>query len=292
MPRGVPKAGFRKTKNWKKQNKMAKVMQTEPLDVETDETDEEIAQKLTDRFEILEMLTEASLNGICRSLIVSGPAGLGKSYTVETALRAWDPEEVRHTIIRGTVTKTGLFRTLYEYRFEGNVIVFDDSDRIFFDDDSLNMMKAVCDTTDRRRVSYMGDYKVYSDKEATVVPATFDFEGTIIFISNLDFDGMSGSDNKIAPHLQAMVSRSQYIDLAMKTRRDYLIRIRQVVEQGLLEKHGLSKKEADDTMRFVEDNFDKLREMSLRIALKIGDLRRMSEEKWEKMARVTCLKAG
>ena len=111
------------------------------------ETDAEIAARIEERFDILEYMTTEAIEGNIRGLVVYGPAGLGKSYTVEQALADWDPEEQNHTIVKGFSTKTGLYKSLYEYKDPGQVIVFDDCDSIFFDDVALSMLKAVCDTT-------------------------------------------------------------------------------------------------------------------------------------------------
>jgi hypothetical protein len=284
MPRGVPKAGFRKTKK-----RVARMMVEDhgPLDILTRETDDEIHTKLSDRFEILSDMTEAALDNEIKALIVSGPAGLGKSYTVEEKLDSVD--ENRKIVIRGMVNKTGLYKTLYQYRHPGCVVVFDDADRIFFDDDSLNMLKAVCDTMKERKLSYLTEYKLVDEETAEVIPKQFVFEGTIIFITNYDFDDMISRGHKIAPHLEALVSRSHYIDLAMRTRRDYMIRIKQVVEDhGMLRAHGLNEKQERDVMQFIDEYQDELRELSLRIAIKIANLVKSRPNKWWKMARVTC----
>jgi hypothetical protein len=249
------------------------------------ENDEQIEQRILERFEILNDLTEACINGDARAMIVSGPAGLGKSYTVEKALQKWDPNGLDHTIIKGYVRATGLVKLLYQYRLPNQVIVFDDADTIFFDDTSLNLLKAVCDTTERRRVSWLSEGKLVDEESAELIPRSFDFEGTIIFISNYDFDAMIDRGHKLAPHLAALVSRSHYIDLAMKTRRDYLVRIRQVISMGLLS--HLTMDEQADVITFIECNHDSLREMSLRIAIKIGALRKHNKD-WEKVARITC----
>jgi hypothetical protein len=256
----------------------------------SDETDAEIDRKIRDRFEVLETITNAALYGDINSLIVSGPAGLGKSYTVEDCLAKWDPDERNHTVIRGYVKATGLFKTLYQYRHKGQVIVFDDSDSLFMDDSTLAMLKAVCDSTDRRRVSYLAEYNMIDENTASLIPRQFQFDGTIVFISNLDFDAIAEKGGKLAPHLTAMISRSHYIDLAMKTRRDYLIRMKQVIKQGLLKKRGLTKRQENRVVSFIEDNQDHIREFSLRIAIKLGDLVKRDGRSFEKMARVTCCK--
>lgn len=284
MPKGVPSKGFRAPRSGTAAaERMAAVKVS--YAPEKRESDSEIEQRIADRFEILDVLTEACVVGNSRALIVSGPAGLGKSYTVEKRLAEWDPNELQHTIVKGYVRATGLVKLLYQYRHPNNVLVFDDADSIFFDDVSLNLLKAVCDTTERRRVSWLSEGKLVDDESAELIPRSFDFEGTIIFISNYDFDAMIDKGHKLAPHLQALVSRAHYIDLAMKTRRDYLVRIRQVIKQGLLS--HLTGQQRHEVIAFIEGNHDKLRELSLRMAIKLGALRKQGGD-WEKLARITC----
>ena len=285
MPRGIPKSGFRAARNSAAERMAAiKVMQEPEV---SRETDAEVDARIADRFEILDVLTEACVVGNARALIVSGPAGLGKSFTVEKRLHDWDPNEVNHTIVKGYVRATGLVKLLYQYREAGQVIVFDDADAIFFDDVSLNLLKAVCDTTDRRRVSWLSEGGLIDEETAVRIPRSFDFNGTIIFISNYDFDAMIDRGHKLAPHLQALVSRSHYIDLQMKTRRDYLVRIRQVIKQGLLA--DLSFAERSDVITFIETHSEKLRELSLRMAIKLGSLRKQGDD-WARIAKITCCK--
>lgn len=291
MPRGVPKAGFRNTAAAAaRSNGSAMLAKVVPAKVVQNETDAEIEARLAERFEILESLTDAAVKGHARALVVSGPAGLGKSFTVEKALADHDPDAVNHTIVKGYVRPTGLYRLLYQHRMRNQVIVFDDADAIFFDDVSLNLLKAVCDTTERRVVSYLSERNLVDEEEAVNIPKSFEFNGTIVFITNLDFDQMIDKGHKLAPHMQALVSRSHYIDLAMKTRRDYMIRIKQVLAQGLLSAQGLSAEEEADVVSFLDKKQDALRELSLRMAIKIGSIRKMGSANWEKVATVTCCK--
>lgn len=284
MPRGVPKAGFRSKRGTTAEKLAAIKVEYKSVKIESDE---EIEARLAERFEILDVLAEACTVGNARALIVSGPAGLGKSYTIEQRLKQWDPNEINHTIIKGYVRSTGLFKLLYKHREEGQVIVFDDADAIFFDDIALNLLKAVCDTTEERRVSWLTEAVLIDEDTAMRIPSTFTFNGTIIFISNYDFDAMIEKGHKLAPHLSALVSRSHYIDTSMKTRRDYLVRIRQVIKQGLL--GDLTEEQRSDVMKFIDENNESLRELSLRMAIKLGSLRK-TNERWEKVARITCCK--
>lgn len=289
MPRGVPKNGFRAPRGSAKIAKLLSVNSTAPAVIST-ETDEEIEAKLADRFEILDGMVDAAISGDVRALIASGPAGLGKSYTVEKALEAWDPSACNHRIIKGYIKAPGLYKMLYAHRAAGQVLVFDDADEVFLDDTAINLLKAACDSSDRRVISYITEGSLIDEETAERLPKSFVFEGTVIFITNYDFDAMIERGSKLAPHLQALVSRAHYIDLAMKTKRDYLIRIRQVVRMGLLKNIGLDAGGQADVVDFIESNQDRLRELSLRMALKIGAIRRRNAPNWKKFATVTCCK--
>lgn len=254
------------------------------------ESDDQIDARIAERFEVLDIMSNAIINGDSRAMVVSGPAGLGKSFTVEKALESFDPTGEAYTIVKGYARATGLLKLLWRFRHSNNVIVFDDADSIFFDDVSLNMIKAVCDTTERRVVSYLSEAKIIDDETAELIPHQFQFNGSIIFITNYDFDEMIDRGHRLAPHFQALLSRAHYIDLTMKTRRDYMIRIRQVVKQGLLSSSGLNWAEQSQVLSFVEQNQDNLRELSLRIVIKVASIMKSTPNNWRKIAKITCCK--
>lgn len=293
MPRGKPSAGFRKTRRWLAEQQGVdyvpkttnNVVQFTPPVV--NESDQQISERLNERFDILDILAQSCIVGDSRSLIVSGPPGLGKSYTIEKALKDWDVGGGNHVIIKGYVRATGLYKLLHKYREAGQIVVIDDADSIFFDDISLNLLKAVCDTTEQRRVSWLSEARMNDEETGEPIPRSFNFDGSVIFLTNYDFDAMIARGHKLAPHLQALVSRSQYVDLTMRSVRDYLIRIDQVVGQGMLE--DMSSQERSDVMDFIHENAYKLRELSLRMVIKIGAIRKTNMN-WRKIATVTCCK--
>jgi len=251
------------------------------------ETDAQIEARLADRFDILDILTEGTIVGNSRALIVSGAPGVGKSFGVEKMLRQYDPSGETYTIVKGYTRPTGLVKLLYQYRHAGNIIVFDDADSVFQDDIGLNILKCVADTTDRRTVSWLSEGKLVDETTAEIIPRSFDFEGGIIFLSNLNFEYMIDKGSRIAPHLEAMMSRSFYLDLSMRSKRDSLIRIRQVIKAGMLA--DLPPASRDDVVGFIEANFERMRELSLRSAVKLAALRKTSAQ-WSKIASITMLR--
>lgn len=255
------------------------------------ETDEEIVAKLTERFEIIRDLTVGATTGETRACIISGPAGIGKSYTVEEVLRDWNPDNDCYSTIKGYVKATGLYKMLWSRREHGQVLVFDDADQIFFEDTALSLLKAVCDTTETRVVHYLAERGLVDEETGDKIPSAFEFNGTIIFITNIDFDTQIARNSKLTPHLEALMSRAHYVDLSMRTKRDYLVRIRQVIGYGMLQNRGLSDEGINDVVNYIENNYEKLRELSLRMAIKLSDIRKIKGRDWEGMARVTCCRA-
>ncbi len=289
MPRGVPKSGFRMTKKrlagGKIGNKNAGVLtaHTSPVVVST-ETEQEIREKLTLRFSAMNEMAESAVQGDVRALIISGPAGVGKSHGVTEILTKHNPY---HIHISGYVRPTGLYKTLHEFRAPGSVIVFDDADSIFSDDVSLNLLKAACDSRKVRTLSWLTETKM-EDEAGDQLPRSFEFEGTVIFITNMDFDFMIDRGSKLSPHLQAMISRSNYLDMAMKTKKDYLVRIKQVIEGGMLRDKGLNKAAEAEIIEFIDENQDKFRELSLRMVDKVSDWYLSKPTNWKNLAKLGC----
>lgn len=292
MPRGVPKNGFRMTR--KRLSNGVKVASAPAFITPVrKESVAEIEVKLQDRFEALEIMSEATGRGINRALIVSGPAGLGKSYTVEAKMAELEKQGHHITYIKGYVRPLALYKLLYESRHPNSVLVFDDSDSIFHDDVSMNLLKSACDSTDRRVLHWLSrSLEREEDEDGENIPEKFEFEGSIIFITNYDFDRLIESGYKLAPHFEALVSRSHYLDLAMKTKLDYLVRIKQVVRGGMLRDRGFSVSDETLIMEFIVDNVDRLRELSLRMVIKLSGLYKMNRNNWQKLAKQTCFRNG
>lgn len=254
-------------------------------DLSPDELYQATWKRIKDRFDVMQDFTHAALDGMIRSMIVSGPPGLGKSFAVEQALKKWDSERQRHIIIKGFVKTTGLMRMLYKFRHPENVVVFDDADSLFWDEDSMNLLKTVCDTCEERYISYLSEYKL-EDEDGERIPERFQFEGSVIFLTNLNFDNFIGGNNRLAPHFAALVSRSHYIDLTLNGRDDYLIRIDQVIKEGMLD--DMDKTQRQEVIDFVWDNARYLRELSLRMVIKIANIRKMEKKNWKDVAMITC----
>ena len=256
-----------------------------------EESDAEIRARLDERFTSIDAFATASCEGDITSLIISGPAGLGKSFTIEQAVKMYDGAGDKSVIAKGYIKATGLYLLLHEYRHEGCVIVLDDADSIFRDEDALNILKGALDTTEERIISWRSETSML-DADGDPIARSFEFEGTVIFITNWDFDAEIERGGKSAPHFEALMSRSHYIECDMHSTRDYVIRIEQVCERGMLTNKGLSRTESANIVDYVKEHKDTLRELTLRMALKLADLYKMDPSNFEVLARTSCHKRG
>ena len=261
-------------------------------EVQAVESDEDAITRIRERFEILTEMTKATASGNIRAMIVSGPPGVGKSFGVEqeiekhTLLDQLAGRPVRAEVVKGSATALGLYSTLYKYSDDNCVVVFDDCDSILLDDVALNLLKGALDSGKSRKISWLADSNLLRREG---IPDSFNFKGSVIFITNLKFDTMKSQ--KLRDHLDALQSRCHYLDLTLDTMRDKILRIKQIAQDGeLFRDYDFNQIQQDEILSFMDANKNKLREMSLRMALKIADLRNSFPENWEKMARTTCMK--
>jgi hypothetical protein len=237
-------------------------------------------------------MTKATTAGDIRAMIVSGPPGVGKSFGVEkiidkaTLFDQLAGRKLKAEVVKGAATPIGLYQTLYKYSDPNCVVVFDDCDSILLDDVSLNLLKGALDSGKKRKISWLSESRVLRSEG---IPDSFEFRGSVIFITNLKFDKMKSQ--KLRDHLDALQSRCHYLDLTLDTMRDKVLRIRQIAADGMLfEDMGLDTDAEHEVIAFMEINQDKLREVSLRMAIKVAQLRKSFPNNWTAMARTTCMK--
>src|SRR5210317_1967977 len=255
-----------------------------------EETDEETIERMRERFEMLEEMTKATKKGDVKAMIVSGPPGVGKSHGVEKVLGKHDliatlgERAPKYEVVKGAMSAIGLYCKLFNYADKDNVLVFDDCDSIFADELSLNILKAALDSKKNRTIHWNTDsFKLRNEG----VPDSFTFRGGAIFITNLKFDKSKG---KVREHLMALESRCHYIDLTIDTDREKMLRIQQIVKDGMLVEYKLGEEIVQDIVDFVDINKNRLRELSLRTVLKVADLAKAFPDKWEAMAENTVMK--
>jgi hypothetical protein len=256
-----------------------------------EESDAETVERMRQRFNILTDMTKATKRGDVRAMIVSGPPGVGKSFGVEQVLDRYGVVSTlgntrpKYEVVKGAMSSIGLYCKLYNFSDPDNVLVFDDCDSILLDDLSLNILKAALDSKKTRKICWNTDSHTLRREG---VPDTFNFAGSVIFITNIKFDNVRSK--KLRDHLEALESRCHYIDLTIDTIREKILRIKQIVTDGMLKSYALPSETEQSIVAFVDEYKRQLREISLRTVLKIADLAKAFPENWKDVAKQTVLK--
>ena len=249
--------------------------------VEAQKAFEEKSEKfdINTRFGFVEKLVTMVASGVQPSAVITGEGGLGKTYTVTKTLEAHGYKDISDladfevgavinarkcfTFVKGYSTAKGLYRTLFENN--KSIIVFDDCDAVLKDPVALNLLKGALDSYGKRIISWNADMR---DDD---LPKSFNFEGRVIFISNMAQDKID----------QAIRSRSMMIDLSMTTnqkidRMEFISKL----EEFLPEYDASVKADALALIRAIKDD---VKEISLRTLIAVAKIR-ASNKDWKELA--------
>lgn len=251
------------------------------------ETDEDMRTRIAKRFMVMDKMANGLVKGTIRSLIISGAPGIGKTYTLEKKLKHADEiGEISFSSIKGKCSPIGLYIHLWENRESDCVVLLDDVD-VFSNEDTLNVLKAALDTGEERIVSWGTASNYLAERD---IPNNFEFEGSIVFITNADIDAEVARGSKMAPHLDALQSRSIYLDLGVHTSREIMMRVEDVITStSMLQDRGLTEAQTVNALEWMKEHTESLRSVSLRTALYLADFINTDED-WADVAEVTLLK--
>lgn len=215
-------------------------------------------------FNNLERLTKMVGRGIQPSLVVTGMAGMGKTHIVKETLTDMGLIESKDFVhFKGRATAAGLFVTLYEN--SDKIIILDDCDSVFRDDDAVNILKGALDSYDTRKISYITS-KPLKDEYGDPLPRHFEFTGRVIFISNI-------AQSKLD---EAIRSRSFVADISMNTEQMFL-RMEQLIGKMENKIPMAAKKQALEIMRDLHGKYEGI-DINLRSFIKAARICAMGFE--------------
>jgi len=259
--------------------------------VETKEpTVEQNMQTLDDKVKFLEEtmndiydISRAVAAGAFNSLLISGRAGTGKTFSVEKAMKDEGLIEGDDWMkVSGSVSTIMMYKAMYQ--FKDKVLVFDDCDAVFSNEDGRNILKAALDTKKIRKISYMKKLKMLYDPkdfdndpegefnavESGLIPNRFDFAGRIVFISNLQ-------KTKIDPD-GAIRSRSILVDVNPD---DATLMERLKVLLPHLEPRDMPMADKEEIYEFMQSAKD----VSMRTFVKAAGFKVAGLSNWQRMAK-------
>ena len=242
------------------------------------EEEEQSANEIFTRMESLVRLI-ARPNVNVKSLIIYGGPGTGKTFTVKKTLKDEGLAQNQDWfMIKGKVTTAELYRSLYMHR-KGSILVFDDTDSVWADQEAGNILKAALDSHDERMISWYSNrtfnvsklspekkeeyYRMVDDSieegdpgSTKKFPSEFIYDGKIIFISNLTRDKFD----------DAVLSRSAKIDMSLTSHQMFSrlkhvlpdvgdssvpLRNKEEILQFLIDEHGKGLLESPTMRSFV-----------------------------------------
>jgi len=232
---------------------------------------------LEKRYNNVDSYIKQIANGKLHNLIVNGPPGVGKTYSVENYLNKY--AKGKYKVVKGHMTPLSLYGNLYFHREETSVLVLDDIDSVFKKIEGVNILKAAIDTSPVRKISWEST----SPLKGSGIPDSFQFKGSVILISNIGFDGHSKSN--LSAHLDALKDRSYKIVVADSSKESCFKQVCfMVCKKDLLRSYNLSKDQQFELLQYIDTNLEKLSKVSLRTAVKLAQLISINSDDWQSMA--------
>lgn len=225
-------------------------------------------------YQNLENYTDLVVDEIQPSLVVTGSPGVGKTHCVKQRVIDRGLEIHKDFVhVKGRATPAGLYYTLYEH--SDKLIIFDDCDSVFKDDEAVNILKGALDSYDERVVSYIST-KMIKDADGIPLPTSFTFTGRIIFISNLPLHKVD----------KAIRSRSFVIDITLSTQQ-MLDRMESLLHKVEPKIKMEVKKEAFKCLKEVYQKFEGI-DLNMRSLIKAIRIRARKYENWHMMIAEQC----
>lgn len=264
------------------------------IEAEKKLSDQELLDRTQARFKVMQMFVKSLVEGGPKSptsgLIISGAGGTGKSATVTSIVDAELEKNPAKKISfeKGKVTPPMVYQLAWEHKEPGNILILDDADGIFQYEDSLMILKAIMDTNPERWVSWRTASKLPGEIEPK-----FKMEGKLIFLTNLNFAAMMEQGSRLAVHLQALMTRAHYVDLKLHTPRELVMWVSYMTRKfGIGVQHGLTKSQQDEVLKWIKENMDRLRDISLRSVTKLVDIIGMTgwDGPWKEYAEIEMMR--
>lgn len=229
-----------------------------------------------------------TVEGICKDiaqgktggLVLSGPPGVGKTYSVMSFLAKHKKKSGHHYIFKGKITPFNIYPTLYRYREAGDVVVFDDAD--INDLDAINLLKAAGDTTPGPRlVSYES-----TSVDKLGIDRNFMFSGGIVILTNKAFE----DEKRMRHHYAALSDRLHNVRLANFNKVDAMMMIYYMtIKRDVLKQYNFEAEQIADILCYIRENKNWLKHMSLRTLFKIADEVRKNPTTWQIFCDATLL---
>lgn len=136
-------------------------------------------------FDDLRKYVKMVINGTQPALLVTGSPGVGKTFITSDEIKKAGLEKGKDWVkIKGRTTAAAMYISLY--RNNGKLIIYDDCDSVFKDENAVNILKGALDSEEAERdITWEIAREIKDPMNGETVPRVFNFNGRVIFLSNL-----------------------------------------------------------------------------------------------------------
>jgi len=204
--------------------------------------------------------TDKKVNG----LLVLGESGLAKSYTITNHLKAIGKDFVYFC---GKITPLKLYELLYENSH--SLIVLDDCEVIFSNEDSVSILKSALQEVNGKRLVFWNSSKI-----PDFLPKMFEFKGQIIILLNK-------INRKNDSSVKAVISRTLFYELKLTYKQKM-----KIFEKIINSRKDLNEKQKKDILRIIKKNTSVATEdLNIRTLEKLIAIYKYDSKKAEKLFR-------
>jgi hypothetical protein len=258
------------------------------------ETDNPVVQRVIDTFYTTYTMVGSFIDNkesAIKGLLISGDAGTGKTHWVRKAFADRNAQPDAEYIKGGSISAAALYVKLYQNRNKGRVLILDDCDLIHRSGsekrDILDMIKGATEPSSRPRQISWERATRNPLMIALDVPMSFEFDGTIIWITN---DTIVDIKKAAKQHYEALISRFNIVKCYFNDDEKLLYTLHLIKEVDMLGDNceafdgGYPEEVQKDALAYIRKNVKTLTEITPRVAIKLADLRHHFPDTWETLA--------
>lgn len=200
-----------------------------------DEADVTALEQLKDKLDVIKANVRQLIKKRRPSLMVHGPGGLGKTYTVREVLTNEGLKEGADFVYYNSqISARGLFDRLRDHREA--LIWIEDSETLFSDKKALGLIRSATGTQDGPRLV---TWNVHGDADDR-----FEFRGSLLVLSNTDLG--------TSPELEAVKTRIRNLEFN-PSRAEIVAKMKEICLAGYRrDGDHLTPDECHEVLRFIQ----------------------------------------